>query len=142
MAQIRIKMEKIGITADAVVLRDRGPRRELLLVRRGIEPFKGSWALPGGFLDYKETLEECAVREVAEETGLDVKPVELIGVYSKPDRDPRGHTVSAAFLCELKGHAETETTAGDDASEAKWWPLGKLPRLAFDHSDILRDALP
>ena len=128
------------LTADCVVIND---RNEVLLVRRGNEPFRGCWALPGGFTEMDETLEHCAVRELEEETSLKVseQDIHLIGVYSAPDRDPRGRTVTAAFSLTLS-HSDTQSlsiTAGDDAAEVHWWPLNALPPLAFDHTEIIAD---
>ena len=125
----------IGLTVDGVIIHNNG----VVLIKRKREPFKDHYALPGGFVEYGETVEEALVREMEEETGLKVRPVKLVGVYSKPDRDPRGHTVSVAFLCIGEG----ELKAGDDAKEAHVFPIDealKLP-LAFDHEKILRDAL-
>ena len=143
------------LTADCVVVRSGS---EVLLVRRGGEPFKGCWALPGGFMEMDETIEHCAVRELEEETGLRFaeQDLRLIGVYSAPGRDPRGRTVTAAFRVESgerrvesgerraesgERRAESgEPVAGDDAAEVRWWPLAALPPLAFDHADIVADA--
>lgn len=123
------------LTADCVVLRN----SEVLLIRRGNEPFRGCWALPGGFMEMEETIEHCAVRELQEETGLQVAETDLrlIGVYSTPGRDPRGRTVTAAYLVRL---VSGEPKAGDDAAEVRWWPLANLPSLAFDHAEIITDA--
>ena len=129
------------LTADCVVVRSGS---EVLLVRRGGEPFKGCWALPGGFMEMDETIEHCAVRELEEETGLRFaeRDLSLIGVYSAPGRDPRGRTVTAAFRVESgERRAESgEPVAGDDAAEVRWWPLAALPPLAFDHADIVAAA--
>ena len=129
------------LTADCVVVRSGS---EVLLVRRGGEPFKGCWALPGGFMEMDETIEHCAVRELEEETGLRFaeQDLRLIGVYSAPGRDPRGRTVTAAFRVECgERRAESgEAVAGDDAAEVRWWPLAALPPLAFDHADIVAAA--
>ena len=126
------------LTADCVVLRN----SEVLLVRRGNEPYKGCWALPGGFMEMDETIEHCAVRELQEETGLQVdeKALRLIGIYSAPGRDPRGRTVTAAYAVRVPD--TTEATAGDDAAEVRWWPLDALPPLAFDHDKIIGDSQP
>jgi len=111
--------------------------REFLLIRRGKPPYRGYWALPGGHVKYGETVEEAAAREAEEETGLKVRLKEIIGVYSKPDRDPRYHVVSIAFLAEVAGGAQTET---EEAPELRWFrePPSKM---AFDHADIVRDGL-
>lgn len=126
------------LTADCVVVRHRA---EVLLVRRGNEPFKDCWALPGGFMEMDETIEHCAVRELLEETGLRVEEesLRLIGVYSAPGRDPRGRTVTAAYMVEAPKGADAH--AGDDAAEVRWWPLHALPTLAFDHAEIIAAAL-
>lgn len=129
------------LTADCVVVRSGS---EVLLVRRGGEPFKGCWALPGGFMEMDETIEHCAVRELEEETGLRFaeRDLRLIGVYSAPGRDPRGRTVTAAYRVELvEQSAENGSpVAGDDAAEVRWWPLAALPPLAFDHAEIIAAA--
>ncbi|KUH33488.1 NUDIX hydrolase [Thermococcus celericrescens] len=125
----------IGLTADIVILYGDG----VVLIKRKHEPFKDSFALPGGFVEYGETVEEAALREAREETGLDVRLIKLVGVYSDPNRDPRGHTVTTAFLAIGTGKLK----AGDDAKEVHVVPVDealKLP-LAFDHAKILRDAL-
>lgn len=124
------------LTADCAVVNRRG---ELLLVRRGGEPFKGCWALPGGFMEMDETIEHCAVRELEEETGIRVTEddLRLIGVYSAPGRDPRGRTVTAAYAVTID---TCTATAGDDAADVRWWPLTELPPMAFDHNQIVCDA--
>jgi len=126
--------KKPSVTADGIVTRG----NELLLIRRGAQPFKGSYALPGGFLNYGETLEDCVLREVLEETGLKTRIVGLVGVYSSPDRDPRGHFVTAIFHLEtVSGTAR----AGDDASTAEWISLDRLPKFAFDHGKIVQEFM-
>ena len=124
---------KPSITVDGVIIKD----GKILLIKRKNEPFKGRWALPGGFVEYGETVEEAVLREVKEETGLDAEIKKLVGVYSDPNRDPRGHTISVVFLLEAKGSA----IAGDDASDAKFFNLDDLPPLAFDHEKIIKDAI-
>jgi 8-oxo-dGTP diphosphatase len=126
--------KKPSVTADGIVLKG----NEIALIKRGKEPFKGSYALPGGFLNLGERLEECAVREVLEETGLKTKIVELVGVYSSPDRDPRGHFVTAVYHLEPVGGM---LKAGDDAQDVEWIHLDKLPKFAFDHGKIIQDFL-
>ena len=109
----------------------------VVLIRRGSEPYKGRWALPGGFVEVGETVEEAAVREAAEETGLAVEVARLVGIYSDPGRDPRGHNVSVAFIARV---LSGELAAATDASEAALLDPGSV-ELAFDHRRILDDAL-
>lgn len=123
-----------ALATDAVLLKG----REVLLIRRGRDPFKGSWALPGGFVEVGERVEDACRRELVEETGLRGDVVDLLGVYSDPARDPRGHTVSVVYVCKVGGIVQVE--AGDDAEEAKWFSLDAPPALAFDHARILDDA--
>lgn len=123
------------LTVDCVVF-DRKDR--LLLIKRGHPPFKGSYALPGGFVDIGETVEAAALRELKEETGIEGKIISLIGVYSDPKRDPRGHSVSAAFLIRPKS---TKAVGGDDAESAEFVADWRELKLAFDHGKILKDAL-
>src|SRR5438552_4475855 len=124
-----------ALTVDAVLLKS----HEVLLIRRGREPFQGAWALPGGFVEVGERTEEAVRRELVEETGLKGDIVALLGVYSDPKRDPRGHTVSTAYVLKVSGIIDI-AQAGDDADEARWFALDALPPLAFDHDLILRDA--
>lgn len=130
------------VTADAVLLALADGVPQVLVIRRGNPPFEGEWALPGGFVDPDEDLHAAAVRELAEETGIEVPRLRQLGAYGAPDRDPRHRTVSVAHLAVLE---RTEPpTAGDDAAHAEWKPVGWLldgDRLAFDHAQILRDAL-
>ena len=120
------------LTVDAVVVK--GGR--VLLVRRGSPPFEGMWALPGGFVDKGEALEAAVLRELREETGVRGRVLGIVGAYSRPGRDPRGHTVSVAYAVEpVSGRAR----GGDDAAEAVWHPLARLPSLAFDHAEIVAD---
>lgn len=126
-----------AVTADCVVIaKEIEPK--VLLIRRGNEPFKGCWAFPGGFMNMDETTEQCAVRELEEETGLKVTEIKQIGAYSKVDRDPRGRTVTVAYLVVID-KAEA-VKGGDDAAKAQWFPISGLPKLAFDHEEIMKDA--
>jgi 8-oxo-dGTP diphosphatase len=122
------------LTADCVVLDGRG---RVLLVRRKHPPFKGHYALPGGFVEIGETVEDAARRELMEETGVKAGRLQLVGVYSDPSRDPRGHTCSAVFLTRI---ARARPTAGDDAAAADWVVDWRTADLAFDHARILSDA--
>lgn len=127
-------MRNPRLTVDGVIVRG----SKLLLIRRGNPPFKNTWALPGGFVEYGETVERAVRREVREETCLDTSIRRLVGVYSDPDRDPRGHTVSVVFLLTVESGSPQ---GGDDAAEARWFDIAALPELAFDHAKIIRDAL-
>jgi 8-oxo-dGTP diphosphatase len=121
------------LAADAIILFQEG----IVLIRRENPPNKGSYALPGGFVEVGETVEAAVVREAREETGLAIDLLGLVGIYSNPARDPRGHVVSAAFLAQGNG----ELAAGSDARSVHVFPLQSLPPLAFDHDKIISDAL-
>ena len=121
------------LTVDGVIICN----NRIVLVQRARDPFKGRWALPGGFIDYDETVETAVMREVHEETALHTRIIRLVGVYSNPERDPRGHTVSVTFLLTVTGG---DVKAGDDAADARWFELDRLPSLAFDHDKIVRDV--
>ena len=132
---------KPSLTADVAIF----VRGRLLLIRRGGHPFLGCWALPGGFAEPGETIEQTAARELEEETGLTGADLHLVGVYSAPGRDPRGWTVSVAYAARLD---DATPKAGDDAAEAAWFAVENgtvaLPegeKLAFDHAQIIRDAI-
>ena len=132
------KYPRPAVTADCVVMtREKDAR--VLLVKRGRDPFKGMWALPGGFMEMDETTEECAIRELQEETGLKVDEVFQVGAYSALDRDPRHRTVSVAYIALVD--KERPVKGQDDADKAEWWSIDSLPDLAFDHEEILQDAL-
>jgi len=123
------------ISVDCVIFDDRD---RLLLIRRKNDPFKGQYAFPGGFVEIGETTENAALRELKEETGIVAANLRLIGVYSDPNRDPRHHTVSIAYLGSVR---DQTPAAGDDASAAEFVENWRTVELAFDHSQILRDAL-
>jgi 8-oxo-dGTP diphosphatase len=122
------------LAADCVAFDGQG---RVLLIRRGNPPFKGRHALPGGFVEIGETVEEACRRELMEETGVAARRLELVGVYSDPRRDPRNHTCAVVFLTRLR---RAKPTAGDDAAAAEWVEDWRKVELAFDHARILRDA--
>lgn len=127
-------MKTPALTVDAII---QFPDGEIVLIRRGNDPFKAHWALPGGFVEYGETVETAAVREAHEETGLEIELVRLVGVYSDPDRDPRGHTVSVVYLARpVGGELKADTDATEVSKTADWRSLD----LAFDHATILADT--
>jgi 8-oxo-dGTP diphosphatase len=126
--------KKPTLTCDGVVVQD----GKLLLIRRGRDPYKGMYALPGGIMEYGESSEECVIREVMEETGLGTDIVRLVGVFSDPGRDPRGHFVTILYQLRMTGG---ELAGGDDAASAEFFPLNQLPSLAFDHATLVRKAL-
>lgn len=128
-----------ALTADSVVFGFDGRALYVLLIERGIQPYKGSWALPGGFMNIDESIEECARRELMEETGINNVYLEQFGVYSTVDRDPRERVVTVAFFA-LVPKGEFKVVAGDDAAGAMWFEFDELPPLAFDHHRIIKDA--
>jgi 8-oxo-dGTP diphosphatase len=124
-----------SVTVD-VALVTVGPGPKVLLIRRKHDPFAGRWALPGGFVDENERLIDAARRELKEETGLDHADLEQFHTFGDPGRDPRGWTVSVAYLARVVPEL-LNPTAADDADEVGWFPLADPPPLAFDHADIL-----
>lgn len=125
-----------SLTVDAII---EFPEKRVVLIRRGFPPFQGTWALPGGFVDIGETVESACLREVMEECGIEVEIKKILGIYSKPDRDPRRHTITIAFITTWKSG---DLAGSDDAAEAELFTKAQLENLelAFDHRDILRDA--
>jgi len=124
---------KPGVAVDGVLIKN----KKILLIKRRNEPFKNKWALPGGFVEYGERVEEAIVREFKEETGINVRIKKFFGVFSDPDRDPRGHVISIVFLLE----SDDEPRAGDDAIDARFFDLDNLPELAFDHKKIIEEVM-
>lgn len=122
------------LTVDVIIENS----RNIVLIRREKEPYKGKLALPGGFVEYGETVEAAAIREAKEETSLDVLLIDILGVYSSPDRDPRGHVISVVFVAKQVGGS---LQGKNDALSAKWFELANinLEDLAFDHSKIIGD---
>lgn len=127
-----------AVTTDCVIFGYDGRDLKVLLVERGIEPYKGMWAFPGGFLQIDETAIQGAKRELKEETGLENAFIEQFHTFTGVDRDPRGRVITIAHYALVR---LSEVQAGDDAAKAQWFSLGDVPRLAFDHDRILREAL-
>ncbi len=149
----RYKYPHPAVTTDCVIFGFDGTRLKVLLIRRGLEPYKGRWAFPGGFLNMNESAEEGALRELMEETGLDWTSspaaegnaqnlkkgyIRQLHTFSNPDRDPRERVITIAYYALVRLQ---EVRGGDDAAEARWFALDEVPQLAFDHDLILRTAL-
>ena len=133
------KYPRPALTTDQVIFGFGEGELRVLLIRRGNEPFKGKWALPGGFMDMDEDAETCARRELEEETGLKVVNFEQLYAFSDVDRDPRYRVVSIAYYALVRWE-DCKVKAGDDADRAQWFPLSGIPPLAFDHRRILQMA--
>lgn len=127
-----------AVTTDCVIFGYDGKELKVLLIERGIEPFKGCWAFPGGFLNMDEDALDGARRELKEETGLENAFIEQFHTFSAPGRDPRGRVITIAHYALVKIQ---EVEGGDDAAQARWFPIGEVPPLAFDHDRILRMAM-
>ncbi len=129
------------VTVDAVVFRYSAGRAELLLIKRKNEPFKGKWAIPGGFIEMDEELEDAVVRELAEETGLRGVPLEQMHTFGTIGRDPRGRQITVVFM-GIVDEQQANVKAGDDAAEAKWFDIENLPdNMAFDHNEVAKFAI-
>lgn len=124
-----------AVTADIIILKSYNDHHFVLLIERKHPPFEGMWALPGGFLNMDETLEEAALRELKEETGIAGVELKQFHTFSKVNRDPRHRTITTVFI----GYADENISivAGDDAAKAQWFELDKLPQLAFDHGMVM-----
>lgn len=129
-----------AVTTDCAVFGFNGSGLSVLLIKRGIEPYQGSWAFPGGFLNMDETAEQGALRELQEETGVRDIYIEQLQAFTGVDRDPRERVLTIAFLAFVR-QDDYEVLGGDDAAEARWFPVDELPPLAFDHAEIMRVAL-
>ncbi|MBP5676662.1 MAG: NUDIX hydrolase [Bacteroidales bacterium] len=132
------KYEHMAVTTDCVIFAYEDRTLKVLLVRRGLEPYKGDWAFPGGFLKTSETAREGALRELKEETTLETSAIRELGVFSDVDRDPRERVITIAYYALIK---PSEVVGGDDAEEARWFPVSELPTLAFDHRKIFEAAM-
>ncbi len=129
-----------AVTADTILFHRAGDVVSILLIRRKHPPFEGQWALPGGFMNMEETLEQAARRELEEETNIRVHELIPFGVFDKPDRDPRGRTITRVFYGFIENKPEN-AAASDDAGELSWFSIDKLPELAFDHAKIIASAV-
>jgi 8-oxo-dGTP diphosphatase len=129
------------VTVDAAVFNISGDKIKMLLINRGNEPFKGKWALPGGFVEMEEELEDAVVRELAEETGLTGVKLEQMHTFGTIGRDPRGRMITIVFM-GIVNNEQTEIKAGDDAAKARWFDIENLPEnMAFDHNEVLKFAI-
>ncbi|BDC36157.1 MAG: NUDIX hydrolase [Candidatus Methanoliparum thermophilum] len=126
-------MSSLKLAVDGIVLYKKG----IVLIKRKNPPFKGQYALPGGFVEYGETTESALKREVKEETGLDADIIKIVGVYSDPNRDPRGHIISICYLAFGNGDLKADT----DAESVELFPIKNIPKLAFDHNQMINDAM-
>ncbi len=126
--------QKPSLTVDGIIEK----KGDILLIERKNPPFKGTWALPGGFVEYGEKVEDAIIREIKEETGLETEIIDLIGVYSEPARDPRGHTISIVYYLRRIGG---NLSGGSDARNPYYFSKDNLPKLAFDHDTIIKDYL-
>lgn len=134
-----MKKQSINVTVDAVIFKVVKAETFVLLISRKNPPYQNQWALPGGFVENDEDLETAAKRELKEETGIEFTSCEQLYTFGKPDRDPRGRTISIAYVGFA--NASSEPKAADDAKEAKWFNLKDLPELAFDHREIINFAI-
>ena len=132
--------QNIYVTVDAVVFGYINEQLHLLLIKRGNDPFKDMWALPGGFVEYNEDLEPAALRELHEETNIQLQQMQQLFTVGTPGRDPRMRSVSIIYTAQTDP-AQHTVKGGDDAKEARWWGVENLPLLAFDHKDVIEYAL-
>ena len=130
--------QNIKLTVDAVVFFKSKASQKVLLIKRKNDPFKGLWALPGGFLENDETLKQGTQRELEEETGIKVDNLKQVGIFADPGRDPRGRIISIAFTEVI--YNEISVKGNDDAANAKWFDINNLPDIAFDHLEIIKKA--
>ena len=129
-----------AVTVDILLFAEDSIDRKILLIQRKNPPFKDQWALPGGFVDMDESLEESALRELHEETGLSHVQLTQLGTFGAPDRDPRGRVITVAYYGAIDP-TQADVAAGSDAADARWFSLKRLPDLAFDHGEIIAAAV-
>ena len=135
------KYPRPAVTVDVAIFMPESSFIKILLIQRGSEPFKGTYALPGGFVDIQETLEEAAQRELKEETGLSISELTQVHTFSDPKRDPRGRVISTCYAAILTKSDQIDLRAGDDAADAAWFSLEELPSLAFDHAQVIHTVI-
>lgn len=141
MSPYTYKYPRPALTVDTVIFTLREEKLQVLLICRAEEPFAGTWALPGGFVHIDESLENAALRELEEETGLKEAYLEQLYTYGEPRRDPRGQVITVAYFALIRADAPVRHEGGHDAFQANWFPVNDLPPLAFDHTQIVTYAL-
>ncbi len=130
---------RFAVTVDAVLLARENDQQHVLLILRGNPPFENMWALPGGYVDMDETTADAAMRELAEETGVEGMALQRLDVFDKVDRHPTERNISVAYYALL--NEKVEAKAHDDAKDVRWFNINELPDLAFDHHDIIQSAI-
>ena len=135
------KFPRPALTVDVVAFTIRANSLSVLLIQRAGEPYQGSWALPGGFVNIDEELETAASRELEEETGVKGAYLEQLYTYGQPQRDPRGRVVTVAYITLISAETSVRTGGSSDAAQAQWVPIDNLPELAFDHAEIIEYGL-
>jgi len=136
-----VERAAVQITVDVVIFTIQSGALQVLLVRRGVPPFEGTWAIPGGFILTDESLEAAALRELEEETGVRDVYLEQLYSFGDPGRDPRGRVITVAYYALIAADRASHPVAGTDAAAARWWPVSSHPPLAFDHDAILTYAV-
>ena len=133
--------QRPSVSVDTILFARLEGMLHVLLIRRGRWPFAGDWAIPGGFVEIDESLEDAAARELYEETGLADVPLQQLHAFGDPDRDPRTRVITVSYVGQVSEEQARRIHPGDDAADARWWPVSDLPPLAFDHAHILEFAL-
>jgi 8-oxo-dGTP diphosphatase len=141
MTMLTYEYPRPMLTVDVVVFMSLNDQLHILLIQRAQSPFEGSWALPGGFVGIEESLKSAAARELSEETGIKDCELKQFHTYGDPQRDPRGRVISVVYCTYLPTDVRLTVQGGSDANQARWFPITDLPDLAFDHSQIIQDAL-